>query len=88
MPDNDSTIQALPTLSDPALADHLLASDTSDSYEPKKLPLDKLMELILGTSDAFLVEGATLFLKNNMDANGNTIINLPAASDDSENKLH
>jgi len=41
------------------------------------------MELILGTSDAFLVEGATLFLKNNMDANGNTIINLPAASDDS-----
>ena len=80
MPDNDSTIQALPSLSAPTLQDFLLAADTSDSYEPKKLPLDKLMELILSSSTAFDVQGSTLCLKQNMDAGGNKIINLPGAS--------
>lgn len=80
MPDNDSTLQALPTLSAPALQDFLLAADTSDSYEPKKLPLDKLMELILSSSSAFEVMGSTLYLKQALDANGNKIINLPGAA--------
>jgi len=80
MPDNDSTLQALPTLSAPALQDFLLAADASDSYEPKKLPLDKLMQLILSSSTAFDVQGSTLCLKQNMDAGGNKIVNLPSAS--------
>ncbi len=80
MPDNDSTLQALPTLSSPALQDFLLAADASDSYEPKKLPLDKLMQLILSSSSAFEVQDSTLYLKQSMDANGNKIINLPGAS--------
>ncbi len=84
MPDNDSTLQALPTLSAPALQDFLLAADTSDSYEPKKLPLDKLMELILSSSTAFEVMGSTLYLKQSMDANGNKIINLPGAANDGD----
>ena len=80
MAEQDSTIQDLPTLSAPVLQDFLLAADTSDSYEPKKLPLDKLMELILSSSTAFDVQGSTLYLKQNMDAGGNKIINLPGAS--------
>ncbi len=84
MPDNDSTIQALPTLSEPALQDLLLAADASDSYEPKKLPLDKLMQLILGSSTAFEVQGSTMYLKQALDANGNKIINLPGAANDGD----
>lgn len=84
MPDNDSTLQALPTLSEPALQDILLAADASDSYEPKKLPLDKLMQLILSSSSAFEVMGSTLYLKQALDANGNKIINLPGAANDGD----
>ena len=80
MPDNDSTLQALPTLSAPALQDFILAADTSDSYAPKKLPLEYLMQLILSSSSAFEVQGSTLYLKQALDANGNKIINLPGAS--------
>lgn len=80
MAEQDSTIQGLPTLSAPALQDYLVAADTSDSYEPKKLPLDQLMQLILSSSTAFDVQGSTLCLKQNMDAGGNKIVNLPGAS--------
>jgi len=80
MPDNDSTLQALPTLSAPALQDFFLPADTTNSYEPKKLPLDKLMQLILSSSSAFEVMGSTLYLKQALDANGNKIINLPGAA--------
>jgi hypothetical protein len=83
MADYDSTIQALPALINPALEDFLLGVDSSDSFEPKKLGLDKLMKLILEGNSVFTAD-SSFTLKANLDANGHKLINLHSAAQDND----
>lgn len=84
MADTDSTIQGLPSLNAPGLEDYLLGSDTSDAYEPKKIPLSAAMELILNSSSAFHLQDDSLFLKQDMNTNGHKITGLAIGSAESD----
>lgn len=76
MADNDSTLQGLNGISSIALDDLLLVADTSDSYEPKKGTVQKLMNILMKANGAFFLEDNKLKLSNNLDANYKKIINV------------
>lgn len=81
MPENDSTIQGLQTLSAPALIDLLVCADASDSYEPKKLEITVLRDLILNSSSAFEIASGKLKLKDYLNANNKQIRALSAGTE-------
>jgi hypothetical protein len=80
--ENDSTLEGLQLLSSPALVDLLLCADASDSYEPKKIEITSLRDLILGDNSAFEISAGKLKLKDYLDANNKQIRSLSAGTED------
>ncbi len=81
MPENDSTIQGLQTLSAPALIDLLVCADASDSYEPKQIEITVLRDLILSSNSAFEIASGKLKLKDYLNANNKQIRALSAGTE-------
>jgi hypothetical protein len=84
MADNDSTLQGLNGISSIALDDLLLVADTSDSYEPKKGTVQKLMDILMSGNGAFTIDAGKLKLSNNLDANNKKIINIASGVNSGE----
>lgn len=80
----DSTLQNLPLMASPALADLLLAADVSESNTPKKLDITKLRDLILNNNAGFTTLGGQLKLITWMNANSLQLKNLAAATVDND----
>lgn len=84
MPENDSTIQALPSMSAPLPDDLMLIVDTSDAFEAKKISIEALTNYLFSSSPAFNIQNQKITLKQPLDAASNKIINLTAGDNDND----
>jgi len=80
----DSTIDLLPVHASPSLEDLLICLDVSASNTPKRLSLEKLMELLHRSDPSFTTEGGAFKLLAAMNGNGFKLTGIGAASSDTD----
>lgn len=85
MSDSDKMLHELDELIEPSMVDYLLAADADESYEPKRLMVEALVNLIFNGNASFKIsDDNSLIMLIGLDANGKKLYGLAKATEDKD----